>query len=103
TACSTVARLMSQMATRAPSLANFRAVASPMPWPAPVMIETFPERRILSFPCPLSGARAPPKGAQKRGLNGLNIAVLDAMHKLKLQFCYSLPAGCYIIVFHYKS
>ena len=37
--------LMSQTMTMAPSAANLRAVASPMPWAAPVMRLTLPARR----------------------------------------------------------
>src|SRR5690242_18590515 len=44
-----VASLMSQPATLAPSWANLTAVACPMPWPAPVMIETLPLSRMV-FP-----------------------------------------------------
>ena len=36
----------SQMATFAPSRANFRAVARPMPWAAPVMMQTLSWRRV---------------------------------------------------------
>ena len=42
--------LMSQTMTMAPSVANLRAVASPMPWAAPVMRLTLPARRPSGVP-----------------------------------------------------
>ena len=46
--------LMSHTATLAPSLANFTAVARPMPCPPPVMMATLPGNRPYSFPCPFN-------------------------------------------------
>src|SRR5574337_1117412 len=45
------ARLTSSAATLAPSAANRRAIARPMPWPAPVTTATLPFSFMLRLPC----------------------------------------------------
>ena len=78
-------RLMSQTATLAPSLANLRAVARPMPWPAPVMIETLPARRMWCFSLSLGWCtRCPAAGLESAAQSAPNIAALGASHKVKL-------------------
>ena len=58
TVSSTEVMLMSQTATLAPSAANLRAVARPMPWPAPVMIETLWAKRMVRDRCEAPCRRA---------------------------------------------
>ena len=65
----TASRLMSQQATLAPSLANLRAVAWPMPCAAPVMMETFPESRmVVSSWVPRGWSRDARSSSQTDGL-----------------------------------